>query len=268
MANFREAFTANVPTVLADDDGMRLMFTFGVLADELEEWIYHGVFARFPAYGTDDSLSAIGRDRQIVRGFVESTEVYQARLVRWLDSHKLGGNPFELLERLAAYLFPFAVRMRIVNSRGSWYTRNADGTTTFQLGLENWNWSGDADSAWSRFWVIIYPGSTGLWTTEGDWGIDADTWGDGGVWGFSASPAQVSSIREIIRAGKPPWAQCTNIIVAFDDASFDPASPEPDGLWGDWGKYVGGVKVSSRLGTARYCEGTTTTAIDAGLGAP
>jgi hypothetical protein len=263
---FREAFTTNVPTVLADDDGKRLMFTFGVLCDELEEWTYQGVYARFPRYGTDDSLSAIGRDRQVVRGFVESTENYQARLIRWLDSHKLGGNPFELLDRLAGYLSPFAVRMRVVNSRGSWYTRNADGTRVFQLGLGNWNWSGDADSAWSRFWVIIY--ATGLWSVEGVWAADSVTWGDGGVWGSTASPAQVSSIREIVRAGKPPWAQCPWIIQAFDNASFDPASPEPDGLWGDWGKYVGGVKVPSRLDTARYWEGTTTTAIDAGLGAP
>ena len=41
-------------------------------------------------------------------------------------------------------------------------------------------------------------------------------------------------------------------------ASFNPASPEPDGTWGKPHKVVGGVHVASRLATADYWDGTTT----------
>jgi hypothetical protein len=58
-----------------------------------------------------------------------------------------------------------------------------------------------------------------------------------------------------------------NIIVAFDPASFDPATPGPypaagmpDGTWHHHAKLVtiGGkpVKVRSRLASARYWKGT------------
>lgn len=261
MTGFREAFTANIPGWLSDGEGGDLLFSFGMLFDETAEFGYHGVFARFPAYGTDDSLSAIGRDRQIVRGFVETAASYELRLVRWLDSHKLGGNPFELLDRLAGYFSGFDVKMRVVNNAGNWYTRNADGTRSFVLSLQNWNWDGNT-SAWSRFWVIVYPSTTGLCADEGVWGIDADQWGDSeGTWGTSFSPEQVSTIREIIRHGKPPWARCEWIICAFDDASFNPFAPEPDGTWGFWGKPLGGAQAEARLATARYFDGTLNTTI-------
>jgi hypothetical protein len=262
VANFREAeFSSNVPLWLADDDGARIRYTFALALDEKAEWMRMGILARFTVFGTDESLTAIGRDRQIIRGFVEPADVYARRNQRWLESHAKGGNPLELMERVADYLYPFAVRVRLVNARGNWYTRNPDGTNTWSLGLGNWNWDA-TPSAWSRFWVIIYPLETGVFADEGVWGDDSDEWGDAeGTWGTSMSPEQVSSIREIVRHGKPPWARCENIIVAFDDASFDPSAPEPDGTWGNWGKPLGGFQTEARLATARYIDGTLNTTI-------
>jgi hypothetical protein len=262
MASFRQAYLENVPGILADGEGAELGYCFGFTHDELAEWARHGVTCRFPLYGTDDALQAIGRDRQIVRGFAEGAEDYEQRLIGWLDSHLLGGNMFEMMDRLAKYLTGFAVRIRVVNNAGNWYTRDTDGSRSWLLRKHNWNWDG-LTSAWSRFWVIIYPLSTGIWTDEGVWGDDSDHWGDPeGVWGLSATPEQVSTMREIVRHGKPPWSRCEFIIVSFDDTAFNPASPEPDGLWGSWGKYVGGVKREARLDTVRYIQGTVRTAIE------
>jgi hypothetical protein len=70
--------------------------------------------------------------------------------------------------------------------------------------------------------------------------------------GTTATPEQVAAVRAIIRDWQPDGMRAEWVIVAFDDESFDPAAPEPDGTWGTWGKYVGSAYVPARLSTARY----------------
>jgi hypothetical protein len=65
----------------------------------------------------------------------------------------------------------------------------------------------------------------------------------------------VRALQSIVADWKPAGTRCVNIILAFDPASFNPASPEPDGNWGKWTKKVAGVAVPSRLATARYLDG-------------
>jgi hypothetical protein len=153
-------------------------------------------------------------------------------------------------------------KFRTVDVRGNWYTRDVDGTESALLKQDNWDWdSGSRDdgaSRWSRFWVIIYPPAS-LWVADSQvWGGPAEAWGDsslGHTWGSTATPEQVQTIRFLVDDWKPAHTRCVNIIVAFDPDSFDPASPEPDGLWERWSKNVGGVQVPARLDTARYWDG-------------
>lgn len=252
---FRHLWRHIVPRHFAEGEGELIGYSLGVVVDAFLERARQGLIARFPQRGTHTALGAIGRDRRIVRGIAESREAFAARLITWLDDHPRRGSPYALLEQLRAYC-QADVRVRTVDARGNWYTIDRDGTKSRSLDTGNWDWDGAPVSPrWARFWVIIYPTSDNEpWAPEGTWADDG-VYGDGGVWGTTATPAQVADVRNIIREWSPNGTRCEWIIIAFDDASFDPAAPEPDGTWGRWSKVSGGVAVPSRLGTARYWRG-------------
>ncbi len=253
------------PWLVSEGESGQLGYVLDLLKDAFIERIRLGLLARLPqndptgeTTAPPDALAAMGRDRRVVRAISETDAAYAARLLNWIDDRYTTGNPFTMLRKLAEYTGPLC-SFRTVDVRGNWFSRAADGTETVSLSAANWNWDGDmSGDAWSRFWVIVYP--NGLWTTGDDqlWG-DAATqaWGDlgRGVWGCSATPDQIQTLRFIVADSKPAGTRCINIILAFDAASFNPASPEPDGLWSRWSKNVAGVQVPARLSTARYLDG-------------
>ena len=123
------------------------------------------------------------------------------------------------------------------------------------LATGNWNWD-NRPTAWSRFWVVIYTGT--LWpVTTQRWGTTGAVWGSApNLWGSTAiTQEQVATLQAIVNDYKPAGTVCQNIILASDPASFNPATPEPDGSWGKPNKISGGVAVPSRLATARYLDG-------------
>lgn len=262
IQRFRTIRSFLAPRWLTEGEGGLVGYALDLVKDAFVERLRQGLLSRFPQRGPNgetaplDALVAIGRDRRVVRGLFETDAEYAARLVAWLDERRTAGNPYTLMRQLAAYCGP-GVAFRTVDVRGNWYSRDASGVQTALLNQANWDWDGDT-SRWSRFWVIIYP--NGLWLPT------PDNWGDPGLgyygnesdvtWGTTATPEHVATVRHLVNDWKPAGTRCENIIVAFDAASFDPASPEPDGLWGSWSKTVNGVKVRSRLSTARYWGGT------------
>lgn len=258
---FRTIQKLIAPRWLTDEDGELVGYSLGIMLDAFVERCRLGLLARFPQAGPNgetaptDALAAMGRDRRIIRGLFETDAEYAVRLKAWLDDHPKRGNPWALLQKLAEYTGP-GPAFRTVDARGNWWSRDADGVESVLIGEENWDWDG-APEQWSRFWVIIYP--NGLWTDTGlDWGaVDAPAWGEapGTTWGSTATPEHVASVRAIIAEWMPAGTRCVNVVIAFDPASFDPAAPEPDGLWARWGKNVDGVYVRSRLATARYWDG-------------
>jgi hypothetical protein len=248
------------PRWLTSGDGELVGYSLDLVKDAFVERARLGLLARLPETAPTDALVAIGRDRRVVRGIGETDASYAQRLIRWLDDRKRAGNPYALLQKLAEYLGPLP-SLRTVDNRGNWYSRAADGTESAVLNEGNWDWDGNEDR-WSRFWVIIYP--NGLWTeSQFDWGDTAGPdWGEnnGTTWGSTAPSEHVQSVRFIISDWKPAGTRCVNIIIAFDNASFDPtasvsAPGMPNGLWGGWSKNVGGVQVPARLDTARYWDG-------------
>lgn len=267
MLTFRQIRKFLAPRWLTEEDGELLGYSLDLMKDAFVERARLGQLIRFPQQdgtGTpapDDALAAMGRDRRTIKGIRETSAHYATRLLTWLDDRRTAGNAFALMQQLAAYTGP-GPAFRTVDARGNWYSRAADGTTSFTLNTANWLWdgttggSGAVGKRWSRFWVIIYP--NGLWVPGPDsWGTGPDNWGDAATetWGSTASPDEVADIRAIVEQWKPGGTRCVNIIIAFNPASFDPAAPEPDGLWGRWSKVVNGVRVPSRLATARYWDG-------------
>lgn len=267
-ATFRDAIKALSPPWLAEYWGERLMYIFGVVQDAAMQATQDGGAARFPSKAPDDALQFIGADRGIARGFAEPGDSYIARLLLWLDSWKHAGSAYGLLPQLWGYFIPFYIDMLAVTNWELWYELPA-GTLgdprqaiTLTAG-SGWDWDGLA-TAWWRFWVVLYPASVtpAPFATDGNWG-DAGDWGDGGTWGTTATVEQVSEVRAIVRQ----WSAAHNargdgasgalwIIIAFDNASFHIGNANlPDGAWGPWSKTSAGVRVQSRLSTARYWDG-------------
>lgn len=260
MTTFFSVFRKMGPHwLLSEEDGERIGFSVASLVAATAERVRLGLRARFPELAPADALPAIGRDREIVRGFAESNASYAARLVRAIDDKRTVGNPYALMAQLRGYL-GVDLMIRTVDMRGNWYTVDDDGTKSVALNEGNWDWEGDAATQWSQFWVILYPPAS-LWTAGPDIG-DADLWddaigSDGFTIGSTATPDQVRSVRRIVNTWKPAGTRCRYIIVAFDPASFDPSTPAgpplPDGTWGRAG--VGDPRVKARLSTARYWHG-------------
>jgi hypothetical protein len=263
MRTFRTSFKKLLPSWLSIDQGELLWWSLGVVMDGFLQRAYLGTRARFPTYTPEDALSYMSRDRKIVRGIGETADNFAIRLIRWLDDHRTRGNPYALMEQLAAYC-QASVRIRTVDRRGNVFTRARDGTpskTTVTPADPGWEWDGIAKSPqWARFWVIIYPESDGgtpptytPWDNkvpfDGSWLFDGTH-----MYGTTATPGEVATVQQIINDWKPAGAHCEWIIIAYDDASFDPAlATEPDGTWYLWG--TGTNRAPNRNTTAVYWQG-------------
>lgn len=245
----------------APDDGNEsalVRYALDIVTDAVEEAAFQSMMVRFPQQdpgGTPappNALAAMGRDRRVVRGINESADSFARRLKSWLTDRRTAGNPFTLMQKIAEYAGDGTVKVRTVDRRGNWFTREADGTRTYVLNEANWNWDGSLVTLWSKFWVIIYP--NGIWE-EGP--AIGDGVVDDGALGATWTRDQVATVRFLVADWKPQGTRCVNIILAFDPASFDPTAPEPDGLWGNYSKVAAGTRVRSRLATARYMKGTS-----------
>lgn len=244
------------------DESTLIQYSLDLVLDAAMRRTYLGMLARYPdaaaELGIEGALEAIGRDRRTLRGLGPETDAsYATRLKRWLHDAKKRGSPFMLMQKLQEYIAAGS-SFRTVDARGNWFSRSAAGVETYTLNTGNWNWDSTVPSSpqWARFWVIIYPGTR--WSHSANWG-SGQLWGDTEkTWGTTATPSEVAGVRGIVADWKPAGTRCVNIIIAFDAASFNPASPEPDGTWGKPHKVVAGVHVPSRLTTADYWDGTRT----------
>jgi hypothetical protein len=229
----------------------RVLYAFAIQFDALVDWVVLGVKCRFPQYALPSALGTLGRERGIRRGLFESDAQYAARLINWVPDRKRKGSPYALMNQIAGYFTGYPVKIRIVNNRGTWYTREADGTETWHRELpSNWVWDTAGGTYDARYYVIVYVNTLPLLPTL--WGIGLYLWGDGVlVWGGRILQGVGESIKAIIQDWNPPSAQCDWVVFAKDFASFDPTAPYPsagfpDGTWDQW---------VNRLGTALYMRG-------------
>lgn len=254
---FRATRKQLAPRWLTEGDGELLGYALDILKDAFAERMRQALLIRFPEQGPDgtpapaDALAAMGRDRRVVRGLNETDASYVRRLKSWLDDRKTAGNAFALMARLAEYTGA-GTSFRTVDNSGNWYRREADGSQSVLIRQANWNWDGDT-AKWARFWVIVY----GFRAAAGTFGGGASIGGSASATiGSTTTRDEVATIRAIIKDWKPAGTRCRNIILALDDASFDPSAPEPDGSWGTWSENDAGTQVATRLRSARYFDGT------------
>lgn len=255
---FRRAFRKLAPSWLTEGEGESVQFSLGVIKDAFVERCRQGLLARFPAHSPEDALAFIGRDRGLIRGFAETADAYRLRLPLWLDAWITAGNAFTLMDQVAAYLSPYEVTIRIVTNTGLWYTRTKTGTHGYNMPTnpKNWDWDGNTAS-WSRFWLIIYPLTSGIWQ-DMKWS-DLTHWGTPETWGSDATLEQIAAIRLIVSRFKAGGSSCEYIIVAFDPNSFNPiaaaGAPMPAGDW-EYNRKPGSDPTNTaRLMTARYWKG-------------
>lgn len=229
---FRDSILEISPPWLVGFVGSRIQYAEGLLIDVLGDWAIDGVKASMPGVGTPDADYLIGRDMQIDRGPTETSEHYEERLRKAIDSHRVKGSPGELLRQLAAWFSPsVATPIRLVSNSAVWHEINLStlAVTKTVVGT-NWDWDAYTSSRWFRGWLII-DSSAGPWANDGLWG-DPGLWGDGGTWGSTASLEDVAQLRSIVSKWKPAHVACKNIIVTFDATLFEVADvspPNPDG---------------------------------------
>jgi hypothetical protein len=258
MTSFRTSRSLLGPSWLTSEGESGLVGqSLDEVKDQYIQRMRDGLNARLPQNnraGTvtagSDALAQMGRDRRVLLGFNESNASYAKRLLRWLDDRQRAGNPFMLLQKLAEYTGA-GPSFRTVDNSGNWYSRAADGTETVLINQANWDWDGGT-TLWSRFWPIIYP--NGLWTAEPNaWGsASLPRWGDRTkTLGLTMPHQVVTDLRLLVRDWGTGGTICPFIIVAFG-STFDPSSPEPDGNWGTWSRYVSGTRVPTRLASARF----------------
>lgn len=240
MASFRNTAWILSPARLRTTVAAKLVYSFiGIPLDAIAEAADQATKARFPELAPEDALNVIGRDRGIRRGPLEPALSFRTRLLLWIAMWRGAGIGKALLDQIAGYLTPNAVRIRIWTQRGIVYTREADGTFTIQrVSSTLWNWDNQTD-LWARFWVVIYSVGGIPWSRSPVWGTLGYPWGNDPerTWGSTARKSEVQSIRAIVDDIKPAKAKCVNIMVSFAADAFAPTDaspPLPNGTWGEY----------------------------------
>jgi hypothetical protein len=187
-------------------------------------------------------------------------------MLSWLTDRRIKGSPYALMSQVAGYLGDDRQsKIRVVNSHGVWYTRNADGTLEwYNSGVIDWDWDGDGVTKFSRYWVIVYAvegvEGTDIWRPDVEWGSDDGVWGDGGVWGAEqVTVEQTTTMRAIIKEWNPPHAQCAGVLVTWEPNAFAPdgfleayGAGYPDGTWWRAGAFDTSDYVQTRVQGALF----------------
>jgi hypothetical protein len=222
VANFRTWIARNVPRVLATDFGEKLTQTFALMFDLAAEGARQAVRGAWvgdrrqvgPAI---DALGLVGAQRSLPQYPVETWAQYHARLQRaWVD-WIAAGDETSIIGQLETAGFPGAVI----------YTKQSNPTMF-------------ASSDWSQFVVFFPLGTHTVTAPAAAWG--SFNWGDGTNYGaVGITPAEVGTIRAIIRKFKPGHWRCDGIIFEISGWTYGTGH-----TWGEGGLVWGGV--TARIG--------------------
>jgi Phage tail protein (Tail_P2_I) len=177
--------------------GAAWMRVHGRAKDLLVDATRQAIKARFVGLCPADALEYIGRDRLLERYPVDTDDSYRARLAAAWEAWLFGGTERGVRAALEAAGFGSVTI----------YTTQSPG------------YPPDADAAnWSRFWVELAPPFPPYVAWEAVLFGAAPTgsgqlFGAGWTWGSTATVADVSFVRSIIRKWKPAHAVCAQILV-------------------------------------------------------
>jgi hypothetical protein len=241
MITFRSIFQVLGPGWLTSGDGGKVLYSIGVLLDATLERMRQALVLRFPEHAeTDEALSYLGRDRQIIRGINEPADRFAARLKAWRYpyGHRVRGNAWSVLDQIRNYfLGAGGSEQATVDRTGNQNFMTADGDLArSSLGTIDF----DGGTHWARFVTLVDARPAGI----GDSGY---TIGDPELWGGTvgndyvigldgAVLADVSTLRQIVKSNKPAGTQAIWLLFLADGSeTVDTAiaSAAPDGTWGE-----------------------------------
>jgi len=207
-----------------------------------------------------DALPWHARDREIPLHVTTPVPAQRVNLAEWRQRHARRGTHRGELERVQPYFLGadglgVLPRIRTVHQDGAgagamWHTiaGSADlaaGIRPFTIHRQvpsNWDFDGQT-TKWSRWWAIVYTSGTILEEGTTYWD-DGSLWDGGQVWD-GLPRAVAADIVAMFLDWHSAHSECAGVILAPDDASFDPtatATTDPDG-WtslpvGNWGQLV------------------------------
>lgn len=195
---------------LQGPNGAKFLRTLGLSIDQMVELWRTAVRHRFPWFASMDALEAVGSERGIIRGPVETEISYRARVFDAWVSWELAGSPKDLLLHLKLLGYP---NTAIVQQNGLSYTIDGSndlitvalGANPLRGGIPWWTFDGD-EALWNRFAVLFYPPFPVGWTNiqNPPTGATAPTL------------QEVDFIRKIVNARKPAKALLVTFAVLLD----------------------------------------------------
>lgn len=230
------------PSWLQGPWGRKFLGTVGLTLDAYADDADAAVKVRFVGQCPPDALSYHGDERSLPRGPAETEDQYRAQLADAWEIWRLAGTPAGITRVLQHYLSTATIEIKAVRGWQDIWGSGVWGDTATWGDLTPWGdgsiWGGgvwgwdppDHNSGWwSRFWVLL--SGTLPWTSDSAWG-GTGTWGDSGSWGSTATPAEVATVKRIIKKFRPARDICAGIIVLLDGEIWYPTTPWASGVWG------------------------------------
>lgn len=198
MTTYRQLQSESAPKALRGKRGSAWMRAHGRAKDWTQDAVRQAVRAGLVAVAPVDALGYDGNERNLPRYPGDTDETYRARLQRAWELWQQAGTRPGLLAVLDALGFANAA---IHTARDP-----------IPPGESSWPPDGDP-SNWSRFWVFldVSAGSNPFNWQRVPWG--SRRWGDGWTWGSTATRAQISLVRSVIRLWKAAHELCAGIVV-------------------------------------------------------
>lgn len=274
MRDYTPARFADVLPELASF-GWRTLWAIALAADAAADWAIEGTRAKLPGVGTRTALPVLERDRDVMRGRIETDTEHVSRLTAWLELNAARGTMKGMTRELQNYLGRTNGgqwhTVMCVSRRNTWGIRREDGAYEYydsdDIGATTWDWDSvsnpELSACWSDMWIIIVPPPYALHL--GWFWLSPDS-----GFGHDSPQAEVAKIRELVGKWKAARTRVRSIIwspkfvpageplagaLAFDPLPGGPSPFLPDGTWGKWCKGVtGGPSVPSRPKWLRFWE--------------
>lgn len=237
------------------------MYSLGLSWDAFTQAVTDGVRARCPgAPGTPtDALSYLARDRQLVRGALESATAFADRCRTSFDDWTRAGSLEGTIREVQALYSPASVNALAVGgqnaTRRTWCAITTTGGAASYLSTvaNAWDWDGNA-TQWARAWLFLHV-QTATWpsVTLGQPGLvlGAANW----CIGIFVPKARVDDVLLVVRRWKSAGT-IVQVVLSYNPTwplpTGGPGPNYPAGDWGSWHVWDGAVSRPVRYANARY----------------